>query len=198
MNETLTPAEAARVLAEASTYESSLRERTQGISWMIWGLVSAGIWMTYGYAALAAPDLGWGYSLLWMPWIVAGGAATGALWRSAALSRPALRRTPTWKMWAQYAVGVVFFTALFLVVPPSGPEFPLVAIGAFWAFLGLANPFRMSRLGVRISVLVGTSCALVGGLLLLSPLGIGAREAIATVVAGGVPLASGLYETTRG
>lgn len=49
MNETLTPQEAARVLTKARSWEDALEGRTAGITWMIWGIATPGIFVTYGF-----------------------------------------------------------------------------------------------------------------------------------------------------
>ena len=50
MNETLTPGEAARILTDTSRYEDNLVQRTEGLTAIIWGLVTPAIWTSYGFA----------------------------------------------------------------------------------------------------------------------------------------------------
>lgn len=47
VTETLTPQEAARVLADAHSYEHGLQQRTEGLTHMVWGIAGPGIFLTY-------------------------------------------------------------------------------------------------------------------------------------------------------
>ena len=94
MTETLTPQDAARTIAKARSWEAALEGRTAGLTWMIWGIVSPAIFVTYGFAAtlatLAGAQPGWWMGLLWMPWVAMGIVATVALWKTAGLAAPQL------------------------------------------------------------------------------------------------------------
>lgn len=89
----MTPTQAAEVLRDLEVHEQRLDRRTGGLTTMLWGLVSAGIFLTYNAAAawIEAHEVHWLFSLLWMPWVAAGIGITNALWANLSLS---LRREP--------------------------------------------------------------------------------------------------------
>ncbi len=86
--ETLTPLDAAEALRSLEGFEEKLDRRTGGMTNMVWGLASAGIFLTYGSASewIAEQALHWLFSLLWIPWVAGGMALTGALWSSKAVT----------------------------------------------------------------------------------------------------------------
>lgn len=91
MAHAMTPHDALRALSDLPHYEERLEVRTGGLTCMLWGLAIAGIFMTYTAAAdlLEQAEADWAFSLLWVPWVLAGSALSGLLWRSNAI---ALRR----------------------------------------------------------------------------------------------------------
>lgn len=198
MSDTLTPHEAARVVASASRYEDSLVQRTEGLTQMVWGLVTPAIFVTYAFAGLVhAP--GWVFALLWAPWVAAGAAATMALWRSAALSRPggmAFER-PRGFLLRFLAVSAVFMGA-FSLLQPDGTTVPLAVVGAVWTLMALLNVICASPLGRGLWAFCGT--ALLGTAALLAATGapIEVSGTLSILVPGAVPLATGLYQTLRG
>lgn len=195
---TLTPAEAARAVAQASRWEDSLIQRTEGLTAMIWGLVTPAIFVTYNLASLLDPP-DWAYLFWWLPWAIAGNLATFALWRSAALTSPHLEGEQSWlrSLIAASAVGLAFLLA-FIVLTPTQDAIGLVVVGAGWLILGFVNPFHQSRRGCRVMGFSGAAI-LASGLILaaLTPAaGVGLIVAIATT--GILPLTGGLWQTIQG
>lgn len=81
----LSPQEAEAAIARLEAYAEPLAQRTGGITWMVWGIVTAGIFVTYEAAlpAAAGNPVVW---FLWTPWVAAGVAVTRALWHSVAIA----------------------------------------------------------------------------------------------------------------
>src|SRR5438552_1798189 len=80
---------AIQTLQRYEGFEARLYLRTEGMTWMLWGLVAAGIFLTY--QAVAPFVAGHDFLLvafLWMPWSAAGVLATVALWRGARAANP--------------------------------------------------------------------------------------------------------------
>ncbi len=84
----MTPAEAMDALRRVEGYEESLTARAAGITGMLWGIVVAGIFMTYTAAGAPLSRAGdeWAFGLLWMPWVLVGVVATGHVWSAHAIS----------------------------------------------------------------------------------------------------------------
>lgn len=142
MTETMTPQAAARVLTDAAGFERSLARRTHGLTLMTWGIVSSGMFVSYGFAALL--DAAWYvHATLWAPWVALGILMTSALWRSAALSHP--EGGAQWrdrKQWARMFVVGTGFTLVFAIARPEGPTLPLAILGAAYCVFGLFNVFH--------------------------------------------------------
>src|SRR5688572_29210732 len=88
----LSPEQAAEALADIGAYEDSLSSRVGALTGMVWGIVSAAIFVTYGVASDVRPT--WLLSFLWLPWTAAGVAVTVAAWKlhAVSLGRPHDRR----------------------------------------------------------------------------------------------------------
>lgn len=207
--EPLTLEEAARTIEAARGYEGPLRRRTEGVTWMIWGLVAAGIQLSFE----AAGDLLQGDWPIWLDpviligWPVLGVLMTYAVWRIAVLDRPGLRGY-RWRsilgslLWLP-VVYVAMAAVYLLGVPWSGALIPLIGIGLTWLTLGLADAFKSTRWGRGTLVVVG-GIILVTGLLvgisvdLTTSAGRDLSALLVILVAGGVPLLAGLLQTLRG
>ena len=142
MNETLTPQGAARILTDAAGFERSLARRTHGLTLMAWGIVSTGMFVSYGFAALL--DAAWYvFATLWAPWVALGVLTTSALWRSAALSAPESGSDWTDRgHWMRMFVVGVGFTIVFAIARPDGPTLPLALLGAAYCVFGAFNVFH--------------------------------------------------------
>lgn len=196
MNETLTPEEAARAFAKANAWEDRIQHRTEGMTWMVWGLVTAAIWVTFQALSRGPMTLAT-MTLAWAPWILAGFALTHALWRSASLASPAVHRPAWWTYLAKLggiAAGIVLLS---YVIHPQTPAYPLAIMGMFWIATALLNR-RWSKLGKATSIVIG-ALVILGGLALPLLTGdMGAMMLGAAAIGGAVPLAGGFWQTLRG
>lgn len=198
LTDTLTTQDAARAVAVAARYEDALVQRTEGLTGMAWAPVGPGIYLTYAYAETLAGFPPWGFSLLWIPWVLAGGLTTFALWRSAALSAPRMRDplTPLGYLW-RFLAFIGGISAVFAVWNPQHYGAPLVVIGVMYLLYAILDPYRSSGRGRRVmgvcgAILVAASAAAFA--LPHSPVGF----AGAVLASGLAPLAAGLWQTLRG
>lgn len=198
MSETvLTPHEAARAVAEASRYEDALRQHTEGITWIIWGIATPGIFMTYAFAGVLGGS-GWWMALLWIPWVAMGIGGTVTLWRTAALAAPALQTQKDGAFWLRFLIFSAAISALFAVLRPNGPELPLVIVGAMWMGMGIVNVWSSTRRARFAAIFAGAPLFASGvGLSLLSA-PIEVAGTVAFVVSGLSPFLVGLWHALRG
>ena len=118
----LSPQQAAQALADVAGYEEGLSARVGALTGMVWGIVSAAIFVTYGVAAPLQPM--WLMAFLWVPWGVAGIVVTTAAWKLHAITlRGPGARGRSW-LWS------LGFTAFF-VVALLGMQALRMADGAF-------------------------------------------------------------------
>lgn len=194
---TLTPQEAAQVFADARRWQQSLGQRTEGITWMVWGAITPAIFMTLGFmTSLKLPA--WAVVVGWTSWVLVGYLITFAIWRSAALARHADVRAPNLQAYLVKSLAIVALVLLLhFVIQPQTMAGPMSLIGIGWIAMGLFAT-RISQLGRRVSVSAG-------GLVLLSALILEllAPPMLATMLAGSaliglIPLLAGLYETLQG
>jgi hypothetical protein len=197
MNETLTPHEAAAALARANQWEDRLVHRIEGMTWMVWGLATAGIWVTLTAMGRGPMDV-LPVMLSWSLWVFAGFALTYALWRSAALSRPDVVQAAAWWTYVAKVAGIALALALLhFIIEPTTPAYPLALTGFLWIMLAL--------LGRRWSHLGKTTATAIGGLVILGgfalPFMFNEMEDLmlaAALIGGIVPVLGGLYQTLRG
>ncbi|HLE96966.1 MAG TPA: hypothetical protein VI997_06295 [Candidatus Thermoplasmatota archaeon] len=203
--------DAAKVLAEATTYEDALRQRTEGITTAIWGLVSPGIFLSYALmgAAMGDDTSPWMFlfGFLWVPWVAAGVAVTSVMWRTARLAAPNLGREQpkAWVMAVSFLGAYAVFGGLAYVLVPhmNEPTYAFLATGAAWTFFGGINIFRCSARGRVVDTLVGAIIFLAGiAVAFTLPQEVVPGYVYATVTAclvtGLVPLGGGLWQATRG
>lgn len=197
------PADAARDLQALRAFDVGLRQRTEGISWALWGLVTAGIFLTYGYAGSHFGHA-WPFwaTQIWLPWVAAGSALSAALWRSAALTAPAAaeRGVRGWihlLTWTLLILAVICI-AFFLRTGIREPVMALLGVGAVALFMGATNLLRYTPTGRLVAVTAGA--AMVGAALLevLLDAGYDAATLVGATVGGCAFLLGGLYETLRG
>lgn len=197
MNETLTPQEAAQAIARANQWEDRIVHRTEGMTWIVWGLVTAGIWVTLT-AMSRGPQAIVPMTLSWSVWVLAGFALTYSLWRSAALTRPDVVRTPAWWTYLAKVAGIALAIAsLHFVIQPTTPAYPLALMGILWIALALLSR-RWSRLGKMTAVAIGGLVILSG---LALPYLVGGMENMmlaAALIGGTIPVLGGFYQTLRG
>jgi hypothetical protein len=88
---TMTPDEAVRALLMIEGRTKSLLQRTVGLTWMFWSVVSGGIFVSYEAIGIADPSnplAFFAFGFAWLPWVLLGIIATAVLWRSVALVMP--------------------------------------------------------------------------------------------------------------
>lgn len=213
--------QAATVIREIEGYEQGLRRRTEGIMWMIWSLVFAGIAMSYWTmgllsppgtpdAAEVLPDRG--LVTPWIGWVVAGGLATMAVWRSAALKREGETRGDAGlRHMASLAAIMVGTWLLFIAswaLPASIAQYlyaggPLVILGLSTLIVVSTPLMRLTTQGRRVAraaAIAQVAIALLYALLLewgaASPAV--PAELLAALVVGGSWLAAGLWQSSQG
>lgn len=221
----LTPEQAARTIEEARSYERPLRRRAEGVTWMIWGLVAAGIQLSFSaapslvrpYAPEAVPAHevlpAWYSPLVVLGWLTVGVAFTHAVWRIASLKAPELSARPL-----RTALGGLLFVGLiyggFAVLSWLGGElpealFPTLAIGAAWLGVGVLDVFQTTDRGRRTLVAIGVLVLAAGVLaaVLLPWSGVieysdrltyDTTAPITILAGGGIPLLAGLWQGIRG
>jgi hypothetical protein len=193
MNETLTPTDAARIFADAKQWDKQLQHRTEGISWMVWGL-AVGSYAT-GLPFLAQLNIPFPFMFFsWVPWI--GGAAliNYALWRSASLTQHDIPRPSAWSYAWKTLIVLVLLLLLHFVVKPMTMAIPVATIGIAW--IAMASIVRWySPEGRRLGYIIG-SIVVLGGLLIgFLPMLTGMM--VGTAIVGLVPLLAGLYHTLQ-
>lgn len=77
---------ALRTIQDLEGLEMGLYQRTEGVTWMVWGLVTAGLYASFGMARGASATMADWTQFLWAPWIAAGVTATIVLWKTAHLA----------------------------------------------------------------------------------------------------------------
>jgi len=193
MSETLTSAEAARLVARAQRWEGSLRQRTEGITWMVWGIATAAMFLTYEWAGTrGAPD--WSFAVLWIPWVLAGNMTSYALWRSAALTRDPDAPTLGGRRHVGLIVVFVLVFASMSLLRPTSWSVPMALVGVVWSVLGLLVP-GMSRTGRLVSAVVGLAVAAVALLLTAVDLTEPIAGILAATSVGFFALCGGLWQT---
>lgn len=195
MNETLTPQGAARILTDAAGFEDALQQRTEGITTMVWGSVGPGIYLSYGYAEGVDAFPQWGWAVLWVPWILAATLITVSLWRSAALTAPALKDpiTPLGYFW-RFALITTAVSLVFALWDPRHYGAPLLVIGAMYLVLGGLNPYGMSRRGRGVAIVAGCVFLVVAAVALSQP-ETGLGFLLTLLVSGFTPLLAGFWQT---
>lgn len=197
MNDTLTPQDAAQAFARANQWEDRIVHRTEGMTWMVWGLATAGIWVTLTAMSRGPMSL-LPMTLSWSAWVLAGFALTYSLWRSAALVRPDTIQTPPWWTYLLKVAGIALAIALLhYVIQPTTPAYPLALMGFLWMALAFLSR-RWSRLG-KITTLAIGGLVIIGGFTL--PYITSAMDDMmlgAALIGGIVPIVGGFYQTLRG
>ena len=198
MNETLTPGRAAHILQDAAGFERALARRTHGLTMMAWGIVTSGMFVSYGFAAvIGAP---WPvFAILWAPWVALGILMTFALWRSAALARPegGIAWTDRGEWIRSLLVGLAF-TVVFWIARPDGPTLPLALLGAAYCIFGAFNVFHAPARERRETFLAGAILLGAAAVLALTRAPIEVSGMIGFVAPALVLCTVGLYQTLTG
>ncbi len=202
----MTPEEAAQVLHDTSAYSEELTTRAHGLTNMVWGLAIGGLFMAYAAAGPVLDDTApWAYSILWVPFIAAGGALTTAIWTTHAVSTRtepetargllmmagftvlflALMGAIVWILTQAMAVAWSFNTAMILVTGVFG--LILVAVGK-WQGHGPSVPMLIANFGIiAAAVIIG-----------LNDPGENMAGFLGSFIAGGAWFTGGLVTAMRG
>lgn len=209
--EPLTVEAALQTITSLERFEVGLYQRTEGIMWMLWGLVTAGIYFTYATMGQALENFPEWAPFLWMPWVAAGVTATYSLWRSAHLTVPSekSKKEGLRDMWIS---GGLFMAVMFLggmIFGIYGDRFTLLEPAYFQILMGVASfamafLARNSEAGRRMLVAVGilsVATALAAGVV-VPYASVGQAYMVQTLVGvaavGGGWFAGGLYLTVKG
>lgn len=201
--------EAVERIDEALAEEASLRTRTEGLTWIVWGLVTLPLILTYDATAWMAGSLaGLWAKFLWVPWVALGALLTSVLWRSAALARPGLAdaRQGGLTQTAAYILFIllVWFAVVWLPGRLHPDNIAIIAIGSAWTFFGALNPFGVTDTGKRVMLAVGMPTMLAGLAVAAGTVGgtIANVNVVATLASlattGLLPIAGGAWQATRG
>lgn len=157
--------QAAEVIREAAAYEAPLRRRTEGVTWMLWGLVCSGLVSSGSSLAWTFPYphpvLDW----YWPLWVLAGIVGTKALWGIAGLALPRRDASPRRSLLAFAAAFVAVYLAfagLAVSLPESAlPPLGLAVFAMPWLLLGLTDLARTTPVGRKVLVAIGGSMLVV-------------------------------------
>jgi hypothetical protein len=188
--------QAAQTFVDATRWQDSLVQRTEGLSWLVWAAVAPAIVLTLAYLGEQVLPM-WVVMSAWVPWVILGYATTHILWRTAAITRPELPQ-PTWQ---GYAVKALIMAGLLLVlhfiIKPHTMAPTLALIGVAWIGIGFFVR-RLSLRGRRASVVGGTVVVLVALVMGLAATAMNVTMTVSVVTLGVVPAAVGLYQAMSG
>jgi hypothetical protein len=169
--QSLSPQQAAQALAALAGFEDQLTSRVGALTGMVWGIVSAAIFVTYGMAPHVEPD--WLLPFLWLPWTAAGVAVTIAAWKlhAVSLGRPHDRKqSVAWTL--GFAAVFLAAMALMRILDLGDGAFPymLVVNGMVGLFIALHVARRHGW--VAGTPMLAAGLAIVGGAFLLAASGL--------------------------
>lgn len=206
----LTPEQAAATIEQARGFEEPLRRRTEGVTWMIWGLVPAGIQLSFNAATayVSHPFPGWLDPMILLGWPLLGITMTYAVWRIAVLNKPGLSGH-RWRsmlgaaLWLPAVYASMGLTFMLFGVGWHGAFLPLVGIGATWLVLGATNTFKATPTGRKVlvaigAIILGVAVGIAATVDLASDVGTDLTQLAAIFVAGGIPVLAGLIQSVRG
>jgi hypothetical protein len=189
---------------------ASLLQRTVGMTWMLWALVNAGLFVTYDAIGLSGPVGVSAYvenGLAWLPWVALGSLTTTVLWRSLAIAVPP---SPHGARWVT-ATAAVTFLALVLGglavialahLPVSGPAWALFAVGVAAAVVGGSGLTTLARSEQVLWLVggIGLSVLAVGVELVAASVGfdaLGLMLVLGPVASTALLFGGGLYAAAR-
>lgn len=198
--------EAVEAIGRATAYDMPLRRRTEGVTWMVWGLATAVAFLAF---TTTDPTRFVSWLLMIVLWPLLGIVGTSAAWRIAALSRATL--APQASRMSATAIVIMVALALALVAALAitggqGPS-PLLMASAIsvlpWASLAVLQWRRMTPGGQRTTVWTGVAMGMATLLLLefvIVPDGehFEANMLLSLALMGGLPFALGLWRVFRG
>lgn len=200
----LSPQQAAQALTDLGRYEEGLSARIGALTGMVWGIVSAAIFVTYG--ALGRDGAGipmWAMPWLWAPWTAAGILLTNSMWRLHAITlrRPAghgRRHALPWRLGfaALFAVALLGLNLLHL----HAGAFPyMLVVNGLVSFILVAVLSRLRGRFTGVPLLVSGLLICAGavaiGLSHLQPVAMGFASA---ALVGACWVGAGLWGFVRG
>lgn len=192
----LQPHDAARALRSLASFDDRLRQRMEGVLWMVLGLVEAGLFVTYAFAVVSDVPLG-ALVFLWVPWVLAGGAVVWGLRRGLALSTAAPdARGFAWMLGGFGLMSFLVGGGIIVIGSEAAPALALVAFSALATLPALAPSLGFTATTRRVGLAVGAVGVAAGALALAS--GSGALATWLGAAAGFAWLAGGVYATLEG
>lgn len=189
-------ADAITQLRAISSYDAALRQRVEGVLWMVLGLVVACLFL--GYAKAYGDDWPVGVlAVFWVPFVGAGLAVVWGMRRGLALDNVAPHVRSGWAFGALGVASVAAVVAIVVAGSESAPGVALLAISASAALPALWRELGYSTLGRRVGLVV----AAVGVAFALGAAATGAGADAFTwagVAAGLAFVAGGVYQTLQG
>jgi hypothetical protein len=200
----LSPAEAAAAIRDTRGLDAMLRRRTSGLMWMLWGLITPGIFMTFGFASASVDGFAWWIPLLWVPWAVLGIGMTAMLWRSVRLVLPMARQRPRREVVSHVLLFLVVvvgsaWTTVLLDLPVHPPAVALGGLGVVSMLFGIFGILTEDAIERRVRFLTGLGLVIVAGLIMWLVPGLTAIVFITGAVAALAAFyGSGLWMVLRG
>jgi hypothetical protein len=193
----LSAREAARVVGEAHAWDAALKRRSEGAIWMVWGIVTPAMFVSYGYAAAShVPD--WVFAMLWAPWTALGVLTTIAISRVVRAHAPPAPRVRETRVLVGVALVTLAFTLLGALLRPTNATAPLMIDGAVWTFAAAVNAFRFTWEGRVMLAATGVGCLLVAGAMMLVHPGDDAQGLVATFTTGVLAIGTGFARVLKG
>ena len=153
----MTPVEAARELRELSRFDLALRQRMEGVLWIVLGLTLSSLFFSYAFAVLDDVPVGILF-FLWMPWTAAGFLVVWSLRRSLTLAGSAAPEwgASSWLFGGAAAACIFAMGALIVVGREVAPSFALLAVGVLALAPALVPSMGYTQLGKRVGLVLGT------------------------------------------
>jgi hypothetical protein len=154
--DTLSPTDAARTLRDLEGFEETLSARVGSLTGMVWGIVSAAIFVTYGQMG-AFPA--WSMPFLWVPWTLAGIAVTTSAWKLHAVTlrgEGASSRSWVWTLGFTVFFAVALLGLHFLKLAHGAFAYMLVVNGLVAFFIVAQASRRRGRLTAIPLLVAGT------------------------------------------
>lgn len=167
--EGLSPQEAVERIDEVDNVHDALEQRTSGITWMVWGIAVAAIFVSYSYVGVLAdaydPQAASLNPILWAPWVLLAVIVTRQLWRSVGLVLevdPGADREGL-------LTGAIFFGLTYggilaiqeLGVPLLEPAVVLLGLGIATGLVGILGLTTTSTFERRAAIVGGATLVLV-------------------------------------